>query len=98
VRIRITNRTTRQYRFHRRDVVLRTDDGRRVRPLSDNDLSARLGPASVTLQPETHQDRPVAPDATVRGSLFFPFDAYVGARVELVAPDRDEAGGFSIDF
>jgi hypothetical protein len=98
VRIRITNRTTRQYRFHRRDVVLRTEDGRRVRPLTDDDLSARVGPAAVTLQPDTLQDRPVAPDATVSGFLFFPFDAYVGARVELVDPDSDEAEGFSIDF
>jgi hypothetical protein len=98
VRVRITNRTTRHYSFRRRDVVLRTDDGRRVRPFTDHDLSARLGAATATLQSETLQDGPVVPAATISGVLFFPFDAYVGARVELVDTDSDEAEGFSIDF
>jgi hypothetical protein len=43
-------------------------------------------------------DQDIKPNETLTGLLFFPFNSYNRARVELIDKESDEAEGFSIEF
>jgi hypothetical protein len=98
VSVRITNHTARAYRFRVKGVRLRSASGERVAPLGNDALTAKLGAAAAALRKQAVHDDDIAPDATLTGFLFFPFNSYSRARVELIDKQSDEAEGFSIEF
>lgn len=99
VSVRITNHTPRPYRIKTKSVRLQTAAGDRVKPLSAEQLNAQVGATGVAaLQQKALHDSDIAPNATVTGFLFFPFNSYVRARVELIDKQTDEAEGLSIEF
>ena len=99
VSVRITNRTPRAYRFKVKGVRLQTATGERVAPLGNDALTAQVGgDAAATLRLKALHDTDIAPNATLTGVLFFPFNSYARARVELIDKQSGEAEGFSIEF
>src|SRR5579862_3750118 len=91
VSIRISNRSPRVYAFRVKDVVLKTEDGERDRPLGLQKISAQLSPADADiLRRKALGDRDIAAGDTVTGFLFFPFKAYASARVVLTDRGSDE--------
>jgi hypothetical protein len=60
-------------------------------PLSEADLSARLGKSSFTA---TRID--ARSDTT--GYLFYPLGDYVRARVQIIDTETEEAEGFAVEF
>jgi hypothetical protein len=99
VSVRISNRSARVYGFRVKDVVLKTDDGARSRPLGIQDISAQLSPADTDrLRQKALADRDIQAGETMTGFLFFPFKAYARARVVLTDRASDEPEGFSIEF
>ena len=99
VSVRITNHTPRLYRFQVNGVRLQTSSGERVGALGSAALTTQLGgdPAGV-LQKKSMHDEDITPSETLTGVLFFPFNAYTGARVELIDKQSGEGEGFSIEF
>ena len=99
VSVRITNHTPRTYRFQVKGVRLQTASGERVAPLGTDGLTSHVGAdAAAALRQKALHDGDIAPDATLTGLLFFPFNSYASARVELIDKQSDEAEGFSIEF
>jgi len=99
VSVRITNHTARTYRFGVKGVRLQTATGERVAPLGNDGLTSQIGAdAAATLRQKVLHDSDIAPNATLTGFLFFPFNSYARARVELIDKQSDEAEGFSIEF
>ncbi len=99
VSVRITNRTPRTYRFRVKGVRLQTAAGERVAPLGTDRIAAQAGSdAASALQQKALRDRDIGPNETLTGFLFFPFNAYARARVELIDRQSDESEGFSIEF
>lgn len=99
VHVLISNRSTRVYAFRVKDVVLKTEDGGRARPLRLQDISAQLSPVDADrLQQKALADRDIQAGETMTGFLFFPFKAYARARVVLTDRASDEPEGFSIEF
>ncbi len=99
VSIRITNQTTRAYRFESNRVELRTASGERAVPLSVGGLTHNLTPEQAAkLRQMVVGDRDIAAHETLAGLLLFPFNAYARARVELVDRLSEESEGFSIEF
>lgn len=98
VSIRITNHTPRPYRFQVKGVRLQTAAGDRVAALSAERLATQVGDAAGALQKKALHDSDIAPNATLTGFLFFPFNSYTRARVELIDKQSDEGEGFSIEF
>ncbi len=99
VSVRITNHTPRAYRFHVKGVRLQTASGERVAPLGNDGLASRVGTdAAAALRQKVLRDGDLTPNATLTGFLFFPFNSYARARVELIDKQSDEAEGFSIEF
>jgi hypothetical protein len=99
VSVRITNHTARTYRFRVAGVVLQTDDGARVRPLATQDVIAKLaGDDAQTVRQKVLTDHKIEAGAELTGFLFFPFQSYARARVELIDLASDESEGFSIEF
>jgi hypothetical protein len=99
VSIRVTNHTTRAYRFQVNGVRLQTSNGERVAPLGNDVLTQRLGSAAAAaLQTKSVHDEDITPNKTLTGILFFPFNSYARARVELVDKQSGEAEGFAIEF
>jgi hypothetical protein len=97
--VRISNRSARVYAFRVKDVVLKTEDGGRARPLGFQDIGAQLSPVDADrLQQKALTDRDIQAGETMTGFLFFPFKAYVRARVVLTDRASDEPEGFSIEF
>jgi len=99
VSVRITNHTPREYRFRVKDVRLQTAAGDRVAALGSDALAAKVGAdAGTALRQKTLHDQDIKPNETLSGVLFFPFNSYARARVELIDKQSDEAEGFSIEF
>lgn len=99
VSVRISNRSTQVYGFRLKDVVLRTENGERGKPLDIKSLSAQVSPADADiLKQKTLTDRDIQPGETMTGFLLFPFKAYTRARVVLIDRASDEPEGFSIEF
>lgn len=99
VSLRITNRTSRTYRFSVDGVVLQTLDGERVDALPLTELLPRVSTdAAATLRQKAAADGDIKANETLTGLLFFPFKAYTRARVELTDLSSDESEGFSIEF
>lgn len=99
VSVRITNHTPRAYRFQVKDVRLQTATGDRVAALGNDALTHQLGSeAAAALRQKTVHDQDIKPNETLTGILFFPFNAYTRARVELIDRQSDEAEGFAIEF
>jgi hypothetical protein len=99
VSVRITNHTSRAYRFRIAGVRLQTASGERVAALGNDGLTSRVGAdAAAGLRQKVLRDSDLAPNATLTGFLFFPFNSYARARVELIDKQSDEAEGFSIEF
>jgi hypothetical protein len=99
VNVRITNRSARTYRFREKKVVLRSADGKRVKPLPVADVAARLGADTGGIVRQKHLgDQDINPDQTLTGFLFFPFAPYASAHVVLIDRDSGEPEGFSIEF
>lgn len=99
VSVRITNHTPRVYRFQIKGVRLQTAAGERVAALRNDALVAQVGsdPAAALQQKAVH-DQDIKPNETASGLLFFPFNSYSRARVELIDKQSEEAEGFSIEF
>lgn len=99
VSVRISNRSARVYAFRVKDVVLKTEDGERDKPLGVQKISAQLSPADAEiLRQKALGDRDIPAGDTLNGFLFFPFKAYASARVVLTDRGSDEPEGFSIEF
>lgn len=99
VSVRITNHTQRAYRFRVRGVELRTADGTRVRPLAAADLAKKLDAGAVeTLRQKILEDHDIDSNDALMGWLFFPFNVYTSARVELIDRASGEAEGFSMEL
>jgi hypothetical protein len=99
VSVRITNHTARAYRFQVKGVRLRTAAGDRIAALGSDALSAQVGSTAASgLQQKALRDQDIKPNDTLTGFLFFPFNSYTRARVELIDKQSDEAEGFSIEF
>lgn len=99
VTVRITNHTPRTYRFQVNGVRLQTAAGDRVAALEGEALTAQVGSDDgAALRQKALHDSDVAPNATLTGLLFFPFNSYSRARVELIDKQSDEAEGFAIEF
>ena len=99
VSVRITNHTARAYRFDPQGVVLKTAGGERAHALKVQEVTARLGSdATGAVQQKVLHTRDVGPNETVSGVLFFPFNAYTRARVELTDRSSGESEGFSIEL
>lgn len=99
VSVRITNRTVRAYRFQVKGVRLQTAAGDRVAALGSDALTAQVGStAAAALRQKAVHDQDIKPNETASGFLFFPFNSYTRARVELIDKQSDEAEGFAIEF
>lgn len=99
VSIRITNHTPRIYRFRVKGVRLQTATGERAAPLDNDGLTSQVGAdAAAALRRKVLYDSDIAPNAMLSGFLFFPFNSYARARVELIDKQSDEAEGFAIEF
>lgn len=99
VTVRITNHTTRSYRFTVAGVVLQTTSRERVKSLAAGDVAKQLsGEAAGLLKQKMLADHDIAPDATLNGLLLFPFKEYTRARVDLIDRASDETEGFAIEF
>jgi hypothetical protein len=99
VSVRITNRTQRTYRFRVTGVRLQTAAGERVAPLGNEGLTSQVGAAAAAaLRQKALHDSDIASNATLTGFLYFPFNSYARARVELIDKASDEAEGFAIEF
>ena len=98
VSVRITNHTPRVYRFQVKGVQLQTAAGDRVAALGNDALSAQVGSAAAALRQKAAHDQDIKPNETLTGLLFFPFNSYTSARVELIDSQSDEAEGFAIEF
>lgn len=99
VSVRITNHTPRAYRFQVKGVRLQTAAGDRVAALENAALAARVGSdAAAALRQKTAHDQDIKPNEMLTGLLFFPFNSYTSARVELIDKQSDEGEGFSIEF
>ncbi len=89
VRITVFNSTTSAYLLEADKIVLLSNSGKRVKPMTESD-QALPGPA---LSSQT-----VTPGAYVEGYLFYPPGAYTGARGSFVEQENKEREGFSIQF
>ncbi len=99
VSVRITNHSTRIYGFRIKDVVLKTEDGERAKPLGITGITAKLSSGDAdTLRQKALADQDIPAGATMTGFLFFPFKPYASARVVLIDRASDEPEGFSIEF
>ena len=99
VSVRITNHTPRAYRFQIKGVRLQTAAGDRVAALGNDALTAQVGSdAAAALRQKAVHDQDIKPDETLTGLLFFPFNSYTSARVELIDKQSDEGEGFAIEF
>jgi hypothetical protein len=99
VSVRITNHTPRAYRFQVKGVRLQTAAGDRVTALGHAALTAQVGSdAAAALRQKAVHDQDIKPNETLTGLLFFPFNSYTNARVELIDKQSDEGEGFSIEF
>ena len=99
VSVRITNHTPRAYRFQVKGVRLQTSNGERVGALGSDALAKQLGSETAgTLQKKSVHDEDVKPNETLTGLLFFPFNSYTRARVELIDKQSGEAEGFALEF
>ncbi len=99
VHIRIDNGSARLYRLHTRRIKLVTQEGQTHRPLSIDDVLARLAPEWHRSVREAHlADSDVARGATVSGYVFVPASAYQRAQVILIEAESEEAEGFSVEF
>ena len=99
VSVRITNHTSRAYRFQVKGVRLQTAAGDRVAALGSDALAAQVGSnAAAALRQKAVHDQDIRPNETLTGLLFFPFNSYTSARVELIDKQSDEGEGFSIEF
>lgn len=99
VSVRITNHTPRAYRFQVKGVRLQTAAGERVAALGNDALTAQVGSdAAAALRQKAVHDQDIKPNETLTGLLFFPFNSYNSARVELIDKQSGEAEGFAIEF
>jgi hypothetical protein len=99
VSVRITNHTGRAYRFIVGGVELQTAAGERSTPLKLDELGKKLDADALrTLRAKALGDHDIEPNATLTGFLFFPFNAYTRARVELIDSASDETEGFAIEL
>jgi hypothetical protein len=99
VSVRITNHTARAYRLKVADVVLQTAAGERVKPLDAASITAKLpADAAAAAQKKALRSGDIRPDETLTGFLFFPFNSYVRARVQLRDVQSDETEGFAIEL
>ncbi len=99
VSVRITNHTSRTYVFKSKGVRLETAAGTHAAPLAVADVTARLSPeAASSLRQKVVERAELKPDDAASGVLLFPFDAYTGARVELLDRASNETEGFAVEF
>jgi len=99
VSIRITNHTPRAYRFQVKGVRLQTAAGARIAALGNDALSAQVGSdTAAALRQKTVHDQEIKPNETLTGLLFFPFNSYTSARVELIDQQSGEGEGFAIEL
>ena len=99
ISVRITNHTTRDYRFRAAGVLLQTDGGERVAHLSVAKVTTQLATnAAAAVHKQALEEGTIAPNETLTGLLFFPFKAYARARVELIDRASNETEGFTIEF
>ncbi len=99
VSLRITNHTPRAYRFRVKGVRLQTVNGERVGALGSDALGKQLGSeGAAKLQTKSAHDEDIEPNGTLTGVLFFPFNSYTRARVELIDKQSGEAEGFALEF
>ena len=104
VRIRLDNRTPRQYAFRAADVALVTVEGTRQAPLSPTEVIARLGTrpstaaASERVRTQALHDGDLAPGATLTGYLFLPAAAYQRVRITVLDVETQEEEGVSAEF
>lgn len=99
ISVRITNRTPRTYGFRVKDVLLQTASGERVHAEPVSEVAKRVdATAAEKLRAKVLGDHTIAADETLTGVLLFPFNAYSGARVELIDRASGEAEGFAIEF
>jgi hypothetical protein len=99
VRVSVANRTPRTYGFARQNVVLVTQDGKRVAPLATKDVAPKLSPEVRSgLDEKLVADGDIPPGATRAGFLLYPASAYRRARVTVVDRENEETEGFSVDF
>lgn len=99
VHVRISNRTSRAYRFKVKQVLLQTTAGERVKPLSDENIVKGLSEEQARLVREkVLGDSEIAPQGIVDGLLFYPMQPYTKARVTLKDTADGEPEGFSINF
>jgi hypothetical protein len=99
VSVRITNHTPRAYRFQVKGVQLQTAAGDRVAALGSDALAAQIGSdAAAAVRQKSVHDQDIKPNEALTGLLFFPFNSYSSARVELIDKHSGEGEGFAIDF
>lgn len=99
VRVRITNRTSRVYRFRTSALVLQSGDGQRVNALRASQVTAKLpAPEAAALESKLVRDATLRPGDAVSGYLLFPFGGYSRARLTLDDVESEETEGFSIEF
>lgn len=99
VRVRITNRTARVYRFRASAVVLQTADDQRVSALRAAQVTAKLPAADASaLEGKLVHDATLEPGDAISGYLLFPFGGYSRARVTLDDVESEETEGFSIEL
>jgi len=80
-------------------VVLQTAAGDRARPVAISTVTAQLDAESAeAVRQHALPEGNVLPGTTVSGYLFFPFDAYTRARVEVTDLESNEPEGFSIEL
>src|SRR5574337_1266455 len=96
VSVRITNRTSRAYRFRADGVALRNGEGQTVEPLPVSQVRQAAGPAAEKVTAHALVQGDIPPQGTLTGMLFFPLQAYEHARVELIDLSSDESEGFAI--
>jgi hypothetical protein len=99
VRITITNSTDLLYRFQARRLQLVTEEGSRKRPLSIDEVLARLAPEwHDRVRGDQLKDTDIAAGTSVTGYVFVPAAAYRRAKIALIEAESEEAEGFSVEF
>ena len=89
IRITVFNSTTSAYLLETDKIVLLSDSGKRVKPMTESE-QALPGPVL--------SNQTVVPGAYVEGHLFYPPGTYTGARGSFVEQENKEREGFSIQF